>query len=90
MVCEQQNARPRLESLDAIRGFDMLWIVGLGGVCYSIGAGRAGRKAHRKPVEGTPVGGTSFASARHVIYEALAGRRETAYGYVWRHAAKEA
>ena len=72
----------------------------------------AGRKAHRKPVEGTPVGGTgevvrfdsagsaakwvlssgggtSFASARHVIYEALAGRRETAYGYVWRHAAKE-
>ena len=34
-------------------------------------------------------GGTSFASARHVIYEALAGRRETAYGYVWRHAAKE-
>ena len=27
----------RLESLDAIRGFDMLWIVGLGGVCCSIG-----------------------------------------------------
>ena len=58
MACEQLNARPRLESLDAIRGFDMLWIVGLGGVCCSIGAGRAGRKAHRKPVEGTPVGGT--------------------------------
>ena len=36
MACEQLNARPRLESLDAIRGFDMLWIVGLGGVCCSI------------------------------------------------------
>ena len=69
----------------------------------------AGNKAHRKPVEGTPVdgagevvrfdsagsaakwvlstiGGTSFTSTRHTIYEALAGRRETAYGYLWRRA----
>ena len=70
----------------------------------------AGQRAHRKPVEGTPVdgvgevvrfdsagsaaqwvlstvGGKSFATTRHTIYEALAGRRETAYGFIWRHAA---
>lgn len=33
-----EGASGRLESLDAIRGFDMLWITGLGGVCCSLGA----------------------------------------------------
>ena len=66
MACEQLNARPRLESLDAIRGFDMLWIVGLGGVCCSIGAGRAGRTA-------TPPRARS-PSAEQQAYDSKAGR----------------
>ena len=30
--------------------------------------------------------GHSFDTTRHTIYEALAGRRETAYGFIWRRA----